>query len=107
MNIHENARLTPRRREEMALSISAGRLSKAEAARAFGVCAKIAGRWTTRFRAEGGAGMQDRSSRPKVIPTQTAWAAGGAHHHAPPPTAQAGGTLQSWWACLARRSAAS
>ena len=107
MNIHENARLTPRRREEMALSIIAGRLSMAQAAREFGVCAKIVSRWTARFRAEGGAGMQDRSSRPKVIPTQTAWAAGGAHHHAPPPTAQAGGTLQSWWACLARRSAAS
>ena len=72
MNIHENARLTPRRREEMALSIIAGRLSMAQAAREFGVCAKIVSRWTARFRAEGRAGMQDRSSRPKAIPTQTA-----------------------------------
>ena len=31
--------------------------------------AKIVSRWTGRLRAEG---MQDRSSRPKLIPTQTA-----------------------------------
>ena len=72
MNIHKNARLTPIRREEMALSIIAGRLSKAQAARDFGVSAKIGSRWTERFRAEGREGMQDRSSRPRVIPTQTA-----------------------------------
>ena len=72
MNIHQNARLTPIRREEMARSVIEGHLSTAQAAREFGVCAKIAGRWTTRFRAEGRAGMQDRSSRPKAIPTQTA-----------------------------------
>lgn len=34
--------------------------------------AKIVSRWTERFRAEGREGMQDRSSRPKLIPTQTA-----------------------------------
>ena len=72
MNIHKNARLTPVRREEMARAVIAGQLSKSEAARHFGVCAKIVTRWTDRFRAEGRVGMQDRSSRPRVIPTQTA-----------------------------------
>ena len=72
MNIHKNARFTPIRREEMALSVIAGRLSKAQAAREYGVSAKIVSRWTERFRAEGREGMQDRSSRPKLIPTQTA-----------------------------------
>ena len=72
MNIHKNARLTPVRREEMARAVIAGQLSKSGAARHFGVCAKIVTRWTDRFRAEGRAGMQDRSSRPRVIPTQTA-----------------------------------
>lgn len=72
MNIHQNARLTPVRREEMARAVLSGRLSKAQAARDYGVSAKIVARWTERFRAEGRAGMQDRSSRPKVIPTQTA-----------------------------------
>lgn len=72
MNIHKNARLTPVRREEMALAINAGQLSKAQAAQAFGVCPKIVARWTERYLAEGRDGMQDRSSRPKVIPRQTA-----------------------------------
>lgn len=68
MNIHQNARLTPLRREEMALSVIAGRLSKANAARTYGVSAKIVARWVERFKAGGRAGMTDRSSRPKVMP---------------------------------------
>ena len=72
MDIHKNARLTPIRREEMARSVIAGQVSRAEAARVFGVSAKIVSRWTERFRAAGRDGMQDRSSRPKLIPTQTA-----------------------------------
>ncbi len=71
MNIHSNARLTPVRREEMARSVLSGSLSKARAAREFGVSAKIVRRWTARFRTEGREAMQDRSSRPKLIPTQT------------------------------------
>lgn len=72
MNIHKNARLTPLRREEMAFAVLSAGLSKARAARRFGVCVKIVTRWTERFRAEGRAGMQDRSSRPRPIPAQTA-----------------------------------
>jgi transposase len=72
MNIHKNARLTPLRREETAVAVLSGGLSKAQAARQFGVCARIVARGTDRFRAEGRAGMLDRSSRPDVIPTQTA-----------------------------------
>ena len=66
------ARLTPIRREEAAHAVIAGQLSKAQTARVFGVSAKIVSRWTGRFRAEGREGMQDRSSRPMLIPTQTA-----------------------------------
>jgi len=72
MNIHKNARLTPLRREEMAVAVLSGDLSKAQAARQFGVGVKIVTRWTSRFCAEGRDGMQDRSSRPRLIPTQTA-----------------------------------
>lgn len=68
MNIHKNARLTPLRREEMALSVVAARLSKAGAARRYGVSAKIVARWVERFKAEGRAGMADRSSRPGTMP---------------------------------------
>lgn len=75
MNIHKNARLTPLRREEMALSVVEGRLSKAHAARLYGVSAKIVARWVGRFAAEGRSGMADRSSRPRVMPAMTGQAA--------------------------------
>ena len=72
MNIHKNARLTPLRREEMALSVIEGRLCQAHAARVYGVSAKIVARWVERYKAEGQAGMVDRSSRPARIPRATA-----------------------------------
>ena len=72
MNIHKNARLTPLRREEMARDVVEGRLSKADAARTYGVTGKVVARWVERFRAEGRAGMADRSSRPKTSPRRTA-----------------------------------
>jgi transposase InsO family protein len=71
MNIHKNARLTPLRREEMARDVVEGRLSKAHAARTYGVTGKVVARWVERFRAEGSAGMIDRSSRPNTSPKQT------------------------------------
>ena len=71
MNIHKNARLTPLRREEMALSVIEGRVSKAQAARVYGVSAKIVARWVERYKAEGRAGMVDRSSRPGRMPRAT------------------------------------
>ena len=71
MNIHKNARLTPLRREEMALAVIEGGFSKAHAARTFGVSAKIVARWIERYKAKGRAGMADRSSRPNVMPNLT------------------------------------
>jgi transposase InsO family protein len=71
MNIHKNARLTPLRREEMARDVVEGRLSKAHAARTYGVTAKVVARWVERFRTEGSAGMVDRSSRPRTSPKRT------------------------------------
>ena len=50
MNIHKNARLTPLRREEMALAVIEGRLTKAEAARVYAVSPKIVARWVERFK---------------------------------------------------------
>ncbi|TGQ94003.1 IS481 family transposase, partial [Mesorhizobium sp. M4B.F.Ca.ET.203.01.1.1] len=72
MNIHKNARLTPLRREEMALSVIEGAFSKAHAARVYGVSAKIVARWVERYKSEGRAGMIDRSSRPAHMPQATA-----------------------------------
>ena len=71
MNIHKNARLTPLRREEMALSAIEGPLSKSQAKRMYGVSGKIVARWVERFKAEGRSGMADLSSRPKVVPNLT------------------------------------
>ncbi|SBW13400.1 ISBm3 transposase, programmed frameshift [Brucella sp. 10RB9215] len=70
MNIHKNARLTPLRREEMAVAVLGGRLTKAQAARLYGVSLKIVSRWTERFRISGRAAMTDRSSRPTCSPRQ-------------------------------------
>jgi transposase len=71
MNIHKNARLTPLRREEMALAVMEGALSQAHAALKFAVTAKVVKRWVQRYKAEGRAGMTDRSSRPRHSPNAT------------------------------------
>ncbi|MBB4190980.1 leucine zipper domain-containing protein, partial [Rhizobium aethiopicum] len=71
MNIHKNARLTPLRREEMALAVIEGHLTQAQAAQAYGVSAKIVARWVERFKGGGREAMLDRSSRPHVMPRQT------------------------------------
>ena len=63
-----NARLTPLRREEMALSVIEGGMSRAAAARAYGVSAKIVTRWVERYKADGSKAMADRSSRPRHSP---------------------------------------
>lgn len=71
MNIHKNARLTPLRREEMALAVISGQLSQAQASSVYRVSTKVVSRWVERFRAEGRGGMMDRSSRPQTSPRQT------------------------------------
>jgi transposase InsO family protein len=63
MNIHNNARLTPVGRERLARAVLSGQTPEA-AARAAGVCPRTARKWVARFKAEGWAGLQDRSSRP-------------------------------------------
>jgi len=63
MNIHENARLTPRGRELLVRQIVSGQRLEA-AARAANVCPRTARKWLARFLADGVEGLQDRSSRP-------------------------------------------
>ncbi|ESY90200.1 hypothetical protein X738_30715 [Mesorhizobium sp. LNHC209A00] len=65
MNIHKNARLTPLRREEMALLVIEGGRSKAHAARTYGVSPKIVARWVERYKTEGSKGMADRCHGPR------------------------------------------
>jgi transposase len=72
MDTHQNASLTPKGREAMARSVIEGGLSKAAAARQFNTTPKTVAKWVGRFRAEGVAGLQDRSSKPRSSPSQTA-----------------------------------
>jgi transposase InsO family protein len=68
---HANAALTPRARLRMARLIVEDGWKPSEAAKMFMVSAPTARKWAARFRAEGVAGMQDRSSRPRSCPHKT------------------------------------
>jgi len=63
MNVHENARLTPRGREALVGRVLAGESVEA-VAEALSVSPRTVAKWVKRFLAEGLAGLQDRSSRP-------------------------------------------
>ncbi len=64
MEIHKNARLTPRSRTELVRRVLIERQTPKAVATAFGVCVKTVRKWVERFLAEGEAGLMDRSSRP-------------------------------------------
>jgi transposase InsO family protein len=67
MNLHRNARTTPVSRAEMVRRVlSEGQPPKAVAT-AFGVEIKTVNKWVARFVAEGPAGLEDRSSRPRRL----------------------------------------
>ncbi|MBB4232937.1 transposase [Rhizobium mongolense] len=63
MNIHKNARLTPRGRERIVRQVESGQTPEA-VAKAAGVCLRTIRKWIDRYRREGLAGLHDRSSRP-------------------------------------------
>jgi len=63
MNVHKNARLTPRGRERIVRQVASGQTPEA-VAEAVGVCPRTVRKWVDRYRCEGLAGLQDRSSRP-------------------------------------------
>src|ERR1700680_4900232 len=62
MNVHKNARLTPRGRERIALQVASGQTPKA-VSEAAGVCSRTARKWVERYRHEGSAGLCDAISR--------------------------------------------
>jgi transposase InsO family protein len=68
---HANAALTPRARLRLAQLVVNEGWTYAAAAKMFMVAARTAKKWADRFRAEGAAGMVDRSSRPRTSPTKT------------------------------------
>ena len=70
MDIHENARLTPRGRERIVRLVQSGQTPKA-AADTVGVCPRTARKWLDRHRREGFQGLRDRSSRPHRLRNPT------------------------------------
>lgn len=68
---HANAALTPRARLRTARLIVEDRWSPTVAAQMFMVSVPTARKWAARYRTEGPAGMQDRSSRPRSCPYRT------------------------------------
>ncbi len=70
MNVHKNARLTPRGRELLISRLKRGEHPQ-DVATAMGVSAGTVYKWRQRHRAEGLAGLRDRSSRPNASPART------------------------------------
>lgn len=71
MNIHNNALLTPKGRENLVNLVSKGLTIKSVSQR-LNISSKTVSKWVGRYKQEGVAGLQDRSSRPHKLykPTQ-------------------------------------
>jgi transposase InsO family protein len=78
MNTHNNARLTPKGREDMVRAVVDHGLSKAKAARRFNTTPKTVAKWVARYKVEGVVGLRDRSSKPLSSPSQISLAKGDA-----------------------------
>ncbi len=70
MNVHKNARLAPKGREILISRLERGE-HPMDVATSMGVSASTVYKWRRRYRAEGFAGLLDRSSRPNASPKRT------------------------------------
>jgi transposase len=70
MRIHANARTCPNSRRLLVRRIEEEGWALTPAAEAAGVSERTARKWLTRWRAEGEAGLLDRSSAPRRRPTR-------------------------------------
>lgn len=70
MNSHNNARFTPKGREDMVRAVVDHGSSKAATARRFNTTPKTVAKWVARYKAEGVVGLRDRSSKPLSSPSQ-------------------------------------
>jgi transposase InsO family protein len=71
MKVHANAPLGPKGRLTMVERVVGHGWSLAAAAAAAGVSERTCSKWVARYRAEGEAGLLDRSSAPRSIPHRT------------------------------------
>ena len=72
MNLHRNAALSLKGRRELCRRVVSGERTLGEAAEAAEVSVRCARKWVDRYRAEGEAGLLDRSSAPRSVPHRTA-----------------------------------
>jgi transposase InsO family protein len=70
--MHQNAKLTPAGRALLVRRVLEEGQTPADVGRALGVSRRTVYKWIARYRAEGEAGLRDRSSRPHVSPTRLA-----------------------------------
>src|SRR4051794_29353025 len=71
MKVHANAPLGPKGRATMVMRVLEQGWSLAAAAAAAGVSERTCSKWVARYRADGEAGLLDRSSAPHSIPHRT------------------------------------
>jgi transposase len=71
MKLHANARLSLKGRELLVGRVDGGGWSLVEAAEAAGISERTARKWLARFRAQGRAGLLDRSSAPRRVANRT------------------------------------
>lgn len=71
MNMHKNARLTPKSREVMARAVVDDGDTIAAVAKRFATTPKTVTKWVQRFCKFGVDGLHDRSSKPRSSPSQT------------------------------------
>jgi transposase len=72
MKLHANARTCPNSRRLLVARMTEAAWTPAAAAAAAGVSERTARKWLARWRAEGQAGLDDRSSAPRRRPSRTA-----------------------------------
>ena len=73
MKVHKNARTTPQSRALLVARIKQGQTA-GQVAKALGISRRTVQKWLARERAEGLAGLEDRSTRPLQSPTRLATA---------------------------------
>jgi transposase-like protein len=71
MGIHKNAPLTPLGRAELVRRVETDKQLVSVVANDLGVCERTVRKWVSRYKAEGLAGLEDRSSRPHRSPNRT------------------------------------
>jgi transposase InsO family protein len=71
MNIHKNARTTPRSRGQIVQRVLTAQETPAAVAAAIGISARTVRKWVARFTAEAEGGLADRSCRPRRSPGAT------------------------------------